>query len=339
MSGSASFWGAATTPVTRSATGSRGAAQKGPSTATRTGADAVTSTSGTTPNTATATAATGAGWGRAGTTPRAIGGATRWPTGRPTPRRGRVGTTGTRATGTTTATATMTGTVAIVATTATGADRGGAASGGFRGSPRSFRLPAPLPHLLESQGEVASLLETGGRLQGPAPGGHPARGAEGAPRAERPETPGLRRQPVHPLAPGPPRQPRLPPRRSQAALALPEAQRPLVQAAVLHALADAALFPGGGQRGPVLPRGPAAHHQARAIDDHRRPALGSGDPAGHGWGRSDAPDLARPLFLRLPGGLHPEPAWPALQHRSHPPAQVVHRDEAEPALGLPLRVL
>src|SRR6266540_4161308 len=299
MSGSASFWGAATTPVTRSATGSRGAAQKGPSTATRTGADAVTSTSGTTPNTATATAATGAGWGRAGTTPR--------PIGRATPRRGRVGTTGTRATGTTTATATMTGTVAIVATTATGADRGGAASGGFRGSPRSFRLPAPLPHLLESQGEVASLLETGGRLQGPAPGGHPARGAEGAPRAERPETPGLRRppvrdhrglqrgslaflepaglrppghppgfhllqhdhpsprggprvgvreppaprgprprpplrdhqrhlgQPVHPLAPGPSRQPGLPPRRSQAALALPEAQRPLVQAAVLHA--------------------------------------------------------------------------------------------------------
>ena len=54
--------------------------------------------------------------------------------------------------------------------------------------------------------------------------------------------PGLRQhqrdlgQPVHPLAPRPPRQPGRRPRRPQAALALAQAQRPLVQAALLHAV-------------------------------------------------------------------------------------------------------
>src|SRR5262249_13506995 len=76
-------------------------------------------------------------------------------------------------------------------------------------------------------------------------------------------------------------------------------------------------------------------------------AVGHDGPAALGDGRAlrlrrlgaDGADPARALLPRVPGGVHAQPAGPALRHRPHPSAQVVDRDEAEPPLGLPVRLL
>ena len=108
-------------------------------------------------------------------------------------------------------------------------------------------------------------------------------------------------QPVHALAPRPPRQPRLVGGRPQAALALAEAQRALVQAALLHAGADPALLPRRGQRGALVPEGAAAHDRARA----RRDGAGAASawPWRSGTSAAGAPLLrvwAVPYFLVFP---------------------------------------
>src|SRR6185436_13055310 len=157
--------------------------------------------------------------------------------------------------------------------------------------------------------------------------------------------PGLREherhlgQPVHALAPRPSRQPRGRPRRSQAPLALPQAQRALVQAALLHARPHAAVLPGRGLRGAHLRAGAAPPHPERApghdgaaVLDHGRALLL----------RRLGPDAAHPdraLLPGLPRGLHAQPPGPALQHRPHASAEVGHAHEAEPLLGLPVRLL
>ena len=147
-------------------------------------------------------------------------------------------------------------------------------------------------------------------------------------------------QPVHALAPRPPRQPRLLGGRPQAPLALAEAQRPLVQAALLHARAHPHLLPGGGERGALVPDGAAAHDRPRA---RRRPCvlqLGVAAALVHfgGWGAL-LRVWAVPYFLVFPVAFTLEPPRPALRHRPHAPAQVVHGHGAEPAVGLPVRLL
>ena len=126
---------------------------------------------------------------------------------------------------------------------------------------RRVQLRAVAPH------EPAAL----GPGRGP-PGLHVLQHDDAAPRGRAPlrlrEAPAARRaaprpplrlderhlgQPVHALAPRPPRQPRLVGGRPQAPLALAEAQRALVQAALLHARAHPDLLPRRGERGALVP--------------------------------------------------------------------------------------
>ena len=56
-----------------------------------------------------------------------------------------------------------------------------------------------------------------------------------------------------------------------------------------------------------------------------------------GWG--PGPRVGGSLLPRLPRGVHAQPPRPALRHRPLAPAEVVHGHGAEPAVGLPVRLL
>ena len=151
---------------------------------------------------------------------------------------------------------------------------------------------------------------------------------------------GISRSAVHALAPRPPRQARRRRGRPQAPLALAEAQRALVQAALLHARALPDLLPRRGARDAHVPGG-AARAASRASGSRRSlgqlAILAASSRSPGAWLAFKV--YAVPYFLVFPVAFTLNRLGQHYDIDPTDPAQVVHADGAVAALGLRVPLL